>query len=291
MKYNYSIIIPHHNTPQLLQRCIESIPIREDIQIIVVDDNSNNCIPQTCLLSNRNIEFYYLKERKGAGFARNYGITKAKAHWLMFADADDYYGKSIEAILDKYSSVKNVDMVFLNAIAIDNNNKTIPLVLNKYIDNYVNNRFLSLEVLRFQTWTPWSRIIKKDIVISNNIKFEEIPVGNDVMFILECSMHSSSFCVEKDIVYYYYKPSEGSQTSKQYTSATYSLRLEQKFKINNLYRRVNYPFQWPIYYVFHNKELNKLNPNKDIFLKYNYSVVKDFWNSLKYFLGKISNII
>lgn len=38
---NYSIIIPHKNIPQLLQRCLDSIPIRDDVQVIVVDDNSD----------------------------------------------------------------------------------------------------------------------------------------------------------------------------------------------------------------------------------------------------------
>ena len=34
----YSFVIPHHNTPELLQRLINSIPQREDIEIIVVDE-------------------------------------------------------------------------------------------------------------------------------------------------------------------------------------------------------------------------------------------------------------
>ena len=40
--FNYSIIIPHRNIPQLLQRCIDSIPSRDDLQIIIVDDNSDD---------------------------------------------------------------------------------------------------------------------------------------------------------------------------------------------------------------------------------------------------------
>ena len=35
----YSIIIPTKNIPNLLHRCLNSIPTREDIQVIVVDDN------------------------------------------------------------------------------------------------------------------------------------------------------------------------------------------------------------------------------------------------------------
>ena len=38
---NYTVIIPHKNIPELLQRCLDSIPERDDIQVIVVDDNSD----------------------------------------------------------------------------------------------------------------------------------------------------------------------------------------------------------------------------------------------------------
>ena len=39
---NYSIIIPHKNSTVLLERCLKSIPCRKDVQVIVVDDNSEN---------------------------------------------------------------------------------------------------------------------------------------------------------------------------------------------------------------------------------------------------------
>ena len=62
MSYNYSIIIPHKNIPELLQRCLDSIPKREDIQIIVVDDNSDtnkvdfNSFLMWKLFSRRRVE-------------------------------------------------------------------------------------------------------------------------------------------------------------------------------------------------------------------------------------------
>ena len=37
----FSIIIPHKEIPDLLMRCLKSIPVSEDIQVIVVDDNSS----------------------------------------------------------------------------------------------------------------------------------------------------------------------------------------------------------------------------------------------------------
>ena len=35
--YHYSIIIPHKNTPRLLERCLCSIPTWDEIQIIIID--------------------------------------------------------------------------------------------------------------------------------------------------------------------------------------------------------------------------------------------------------------
>lgn len=35
-----SIIIPHYNTPDSLIQLVQTIPVRRDIQILIVDDNS-----------------------------------------------------------------------------------------------------------------------------------------------------------------------------------------------------------------------------------------------------------
>ena len=67
---NYSIIIPHKNIPNLLQRCLDSIPNREDVQIIVVDDNSDPNIVDFDKfpgLNRCNVEVIFTKEGKGAG--------------------------------------------------------------------------------------------------------------------------------------------------------------------------------------------------------------------------------
>lgn len=91
---NYSIIIPHKNIPNLLQRCLASIPRREDIQIIIVDDKSDvvevdfECFPG---VGEQCVEVYFTKEGKGAGYARNVGLKYAKGKWLLFVDSDDFF--------------------------------------------------------------------------------------------------------------------------------------------------------------------------------------------------------
>lgn len=38
--YNYSLIIPHYNTPDLLRRLLRTVTKRDDLQVIAVDDCS-----------------------------------------------------------------------------------------------------------------------------------------------------------------------------------------------------------------------------------------------------------
>lgn len=90
----YSIIIPHKNIPDLLRRCLDSIPQRPDIQIIVVDDNSCSDKVDFAHFPGREregVEIVYTREGLGAGYARNVGLRHAKGRWLLFADADDYF--------------------------------------------------------------------------------------------------------------------------------------------------------------------------------------------------------
>ena len=75
--YHYSIIIPHKNTPRLLERCLCSIPTWDEIQIIIIDDNSNSeSVDFSHFPGNgrKNTEILFTKEGKGAGYARNLSL-------------------------------------------------------------------------------------------------------------------------------------------------------------------------------------------------------------------------
>ena len=134
-EYNYTIIIPHKNIPTLLQRCLNSIPERPDVQVIVVDDNSD---PAVVDFENfpgkdrKNTEIYLTKEGKGAGYARNVGLRHAKGEWLLFADADDFYTENAFIILDKYVEA-DVDIVFYN-VSTDKPNTPCDKMTNQISD-------------------------------------------------------------------------------------------------------------------------------------------------------------
>ena len=100
-----SIIIPHHNTPTLLQRCLDSIPADKGIQVIVVDDNSDPTKVDFEKFPGKvrpDVEIFLTKEGRGAGYARNVGLQHAKGDWLLFADSDDYFVQGFYDVIRKY---------------------------------------------------------------------------------------------------------------------------------------------------------------------------------------------
>ena len=90
--YNYSIVLPYRDKYELFLKAIDSIPDRDDIQIIVVDNAieplTKDQIPAK---DYAHVEYFNSSTTKGAGCARNVGLQHVKGKYIIFLDADDYY--------------------------------------------------------------------------------------------------------------------------------------------------------------------------------------------------------
>ncbi|WP_310498830.1 glycosyltransferase family 2 protein [Sandarakinorhabdus sp.] len=84
-----SVIIPHYNMPQALERCLASVKAQagaEHAEIIVVDNGSRISLDD---VKARHSDVRFLSESQpGPGLARNTGVAAARAPILAFIDAD-----------------------------------------------------------------------------------------------------------------------------------------------------------------------------------------------------------
>ena len=237
---NYSIIIPHKNIPDLLQRCLDSIPRRDDIQIIIVDDNSN---PQKVDFENFPglgdpcVEVYFTKEGKGAGYARNVGLKYAKGKWLFFADSDDTYTSSFSKFLTDSKDLV-ADVVYFKANLINNDVSKSPFFLmNYYITQYLYHGG-ALSDVKFGAWEPWNRMISRQLVVQNNILFDEIPSSNDKMFSLKVGEFAERVIVIEQYLYNYILRKNSIIHNRNSNRLFYS--LSTSINQNILYKRVGY---------------------------------------------------
>ena len=207
-KYIYSIIIPHKNIPKLLQRCLDSIPQRDDTEIIIVDDNSD---PNIVDFNNfpgkdrKNTTVILDKKGGGAGHARNLGLEVASGKKLLFADADDYFNYCIRDVLEEYKNDEH-DLVFFRMSVVDcetYKNIKSPRIhhINEMFDIYEKEPQKGLHLLRFFVGSPCAKIIHRSVIDSFLLRFDETPMCNDERFIYMVGFHSSSFLVNKLAIY------------------------------------------------------------------------------------------
>ena len=62
---------------------------------------------------NSNVKLIFCNVSRGAGAARNIGLTYAKGKWILFADADDFFQDGLEILLNNYLH-SDVDIVYFN---------------------------------------------------------------------------------------------------------------------------------------------------------------------------------
>ncbi|MCQ2227145.1 MAG: glycosyltransferase family 2 protein [Bacteroidales bacterium] len=202
---SFSIIIPHRNIPLLLSRCLRSIPESDSIQVVVVDDNSDNAedipflVPE---LKRSNVEYYLTKDGRGAGYARNVGLKYAVGQWLIFADADDFFTDDFLDVISEHMDSSS-DIIYFNTQSCQCDdisvkaNRTKDFMFERYEAEPDESLF------RFGYTEPWSKMIRMSLVVDNGIKFDETKVANDYLFSVMTGYYAKTISIVNHPIYVY----------------------------------------------------------------------------------------
>lgn len=202
MEYNYTLIIPHYNIPKLLRRLLSTVPHREDLQVIVVDDCSTKELDELANVQKEYdwVEWYSTGTNGGGGKARNIGLDHAKGKYLIFADADDYFLPSLDQILTDYS-VSEFDILYFSVISLDSETFNITK-RGLHVSNYINSlSYDEAYKMKFRFTSPWAKFISLYLVKSHNIRFEESEISNDVLFSTLIDYHANITKIDKLAIY------------------------------------------------------------------------------------------
>ena len=201
----FSIIIPHKDIPDLLMLCLRSIPVSEDIQVIVADDNSvgaDTYLERYSELSRPYLEFVRTTKGGGAGYARNVGLEHAKGKWILFADADDFFVDDMSEII--YSLVDSeADVIYFKNKAVLSDNISIRANRSSYVNRRIDQYLVNGDEwpIRAKMYVPWGKMIKRSLIVKNNIRFDELMYSNDVYFSLLTGYYSKKIEVVTRVLY------------------------------------------------------------------------------------------
>lgn len=206
MEYTYSVSIPHYNSPNLLERMLKSIPERDDIQVIVVDDGSSpQNVEELKKLQHKNLELVLLEENRGGGYARNVGLQKATGKWFISVDADDYFSDDAFDVFDQYKD-KDIDCLgfCVECVDTETGKVTRELVANKNVSKYLSNPSPDTErLLRFHNLESWNKLVSMDFIRKNNISYENCRINIDVLYSILIGMRAEKYKVIPNKLYYF----------------------------------------------------------------------------------------
>ena len=241
MDINYSFIIPHKNSLQFLNRCLKSIPLRDDIEIIVVDDNSEELEKPLGLNPKIKVIFLDDKNSKGPGRARNVGISQAKGNWLLFPDADDFYVDGFLNILDQYLDRKDLQILFFScegADAVTLNPHHCGSLIQEKVETYDGTQE-SLDKEKYQTHVPWNKMISRKFIFDYGLYYEEVLKNADLKFSFISSFFAKSIEVIPNRLYVYTYNTRGLTFSYRTVANSLSLRVNQ-MKCKNFFDHIGH---------------------------------------------------
>lgn len=112
-----SIYLCLYNLEDFVERALESIPKRDDIEVIVVDDCSTDSSLDKVLSfwekTDLNMQVIHHRVNKGISVATNTALDRCKGEYIFGFDPDDYlYTEEFEKAME---FLDGTDIVYINA--------------------------------------------------------------------------------------------------------------------------------------------------------------------------------
>lgn len=283
-----SVIVPIYNVEDYVDKCINSLLNQSDsdYEIILVNDGSTDSSADIMDKYNSvyNIKIIH-QENSGVSVARNVGINESTGDWITFVDGDDFVEPNFISSLQRIITNNYCDMVVFNYKAFFNednvfNCRMLPYSRNRYISeekSFYQKRMISQYYLGgdrktiVSSGTTWCKLIKKDIIVNNSIKFKPGLIrAQDTVFWLNATEKVDEIFFLNENLYNYRLSNNSISSGKKYLSDSvekfnilikeYRRFIEDNNKDNTYLDALNLRYiqviMWNIDHNFFNKKNN-----------------------------------
>jgi glycosyltransferase involved in cell wall biosynthesis len=193
-----------------------------DLLILVIDDGQKKQTNSILMSLQRELPLGVLKvlkgENKGPGSARNIGLSQVKSPWVCFWDVDDL--PQVDTILAELKAIETDGTeILIGAFETVDSLGKLKIQAKTFSANQKQN--LSLIAIDPGLWRFCfrSRAIK-------DIKFPEIYMGEDQVFVARCDIESKNIFYSNEIFYHYVKGSNEQLTNSKSAIRDLALAIE-----------------------------------------------------------------
>lgn len=232
----FSVIVPVYNVEDYLDECVQSVINQtfNDWELLLVDDGSKDSSYEMCCDYSQNDDRIkaYTQENGGASKARNNGINYATGEYLLFLDSDDFYNdeSTLKILAD---NIDGKDALIFGCT--DFNMKTGEAIVSRtgYDLSLIgeNDYYATMHYLLSNKLIPGGPTIftfKRELVIDNNIRFEEGIQDEDYDFVLSVFTNCKSITAIDNPFYSYRKGRDDSVTGSSNIKMIYGIEYTVK---------------------------------------------------------------
>ena len=164
-----SVLIPVWNQQDLVIRCLDSIPKRDDVEIIVCDDGSTdntwNVLQEYS--KKHNIRLYKNKTNKGVSYTLNRLMDLSNGEYFELMGSDDYF--YTDNFVKALNELDGTDFIFFQTsnnygmVELNEHNKcgAFKFMRSEFMKDYRNDEFR----LAGEDYHLWQKILKANPTI------------------------------------------------------------------------------------------------------------------------------
>lgn len=229
-----TVIVPIYNVEKYLARCIDSLVNQtlNEIEIVLVNDGTKDSSGKIAMQYAKQYKekiIYLEKENGGLSDARNYGLAYAKGEYIAFLDSDDYIEKDAYEKMYEKAKLENADYVECDFIWEYPNKKR-----KDKCYQYNNKK----EMLAFARVVAWNKLIKREIIEENNIRFPKGLRYEDIEFTYKLIPHLNKICyVDQCFIHYIQRKNSIANVQNEKTAEIFEIldNVIRYYKEKNLF--------------------------------------------------------
>lgn len=211
-----SIVIPLYNAEKYIGECLDSILNQtfQNFEVIIVDDCSTDTSPAIVESYipkfNNRLKLYRMKKNSGSGsLPRNEGITLSHSEYIFSMDNDDLIIST--ALEELYGLAKDydADVVCCGRCYLSDAELKSFEVMTWWSGTFISKPELESDSLleriqkiknRMFGVPPWLKLVKRDLLIENEIFFPDI-IRDDDIWTWNLLFHAKRFLRVPNVVY------------------------------------------------------------------------------------------
>lgn len=238
-----SVVSPMHNGSLYLKAFLQSV-LRQSFssfELIMVDDGSTDNSAQIIQnYQNKDSRIRLIRQtQKGAGSARNLGLSHAKGQYIIFLDCDDWFCEDFfKTMIDRIKKDRSDVAVCEFFIFDQKTTQTRRFRIAEEAESEIAGTNLIFDLL---VPNPWTKLYRTDFLRQHKLSFQEITSCNDWSFAYASLACARKISVVREPLVYYRTQTDTSISSYRYKRTKDIVlaikHLKEELKKRDLYSR------------------------------------------------------